>query len=129
MKNKKLLFAAIAVVVVIGLMVGVWFATRPQVQEGTKSFTLVIVHGNGEDKTLEFKTAEEMLGAFLESQGVIDAAGADAGMFSTVDGEKADWEESRSYWAFYIGDAYATTGIYDTPIVDGEVYKLVYTFA
>ena len=48
-------------------------------------------------------------------------------MFHTVDGEKADWNVNQSYWAFYEGEEYAMTGIYDTNIVDGAVYKLVYT--
>jgi len=48
-------------------------------------------------------------------------------MFHTVDGEKADWSVNQSYWAFYVGEEYATKGIYETPVTDGGAYKLVYT--
>jgi hypothetical protein len=127
MKNKKIIIAAIAFIAVIGILVGVWFATRPQVQEGGKSITVVVVHADKTEKTLQYSTDAEKLGAFLEEKGLISAEGADEGMFHTVDGEKADWSVNQSYWAFYIGEEYAMTGIYDTPITDGAVYKLVYT--
>ena len=58
---------------------------------------------------------------------VWNPAAASAGMFDTVDGEKADWSVDQSYWALYIGDDYATTGVDTTPIHDGDSFKLVYT--
>ena len=90
-------------------------------------FTVEVVHANGEKKTFTYTTDAEKLGAFLETEGLIDSEGADEGMFHSVDGEKADWNENQSYWAFYIDGEYAMTGIYDTAIVDGAVYKLEYT--
>ena len=125
--NKKYLVIAIAVVAVIGLMLGIYFETRPEAQEGSKSITVVVVHGDKTEKTFTYKTDAEKLGAFLEEKGLIDSKGADAGMFHTVDSEKADWSVNQSYWTFYVGEEYAQNGIYDTLIVDGTVYKLVYT--
>ena len=127
MKNKKLILAAIALVVVVAIFAGVYVATRPDAQQGAKAFTVVVVHANGTEKTFEYRTDAEKLGAVLEEKGLIESEGADDGMFHTVDGEKADWSVNQSYWAFYEGDAYAMVGIYDTNIVDGAVYKLVYT--
>ena len=127
MKNKKLILAVIALVLVIAALAGVYVATRPAAQEGSKAITVTVVHGDGSEKKFEYRTDEEMLGAFLEAKGLIDSKGADKGMFHTVDAEKADWNANQSYWAFYIGEDYAMTGIYDTPITDGGVYKLVYT--
>lgn len=127
MKNKKILIAVIALAAVIALLLGVYFATRPEAVEGGKSFTVTVVHADGTERTFQYSTDEEMLGAFLEAEGLIESQGADDGMFHTVDGEKADWNENQSYWAFYLGEEYATTGIYTTPITDGTAYKLVYT--
>ena len=90
------------------------------------SFTVEVIHADGSAKTFSY-TAEGKLGAFLETEGLISSEGADPGMFHTVDGEKADWNENQSYWAFYLGEDYAMSGIYDTDIEDGETYKLVYT--
>ena len=127
MKNKKLILAAVALVVVIAIFAGVYVATRPQAQQGAKGFTVIVVHADGSEKTFEYRTDAEKLGAVLEEKGLIDSEGADPGMFHTVDGEKADWSVNQSYWAFYEGEEYAMTGIYDTPVADGGVYKLVYT--
>jgi hypothetical protein len=127
MKNKKLILAAVALVVVVAIFAGVYVATRPDAQQGAKAFTVVVVHADGTEKTFEYRTDAEKLGAVLEEKGLIESEGADDGMFHTVDGEKADWNENQSYWAFYVGEEYAMTGIYDTDIEAGAAYKLVYT--
>ena len=127
MKNKKLILAVVALVAVIAIFAGVYVATRPEAQQGMKYFTVVVVHADGTEKTFEYKTDAETLGYVLEAMGLIESEGADDGMFHTVDGEKADWNVNQSYWAFYEGDEYAMTGIYDTNIENGGVYKLVYT--
>ena len=127
MKNKKTVLAVVALVVVIAALLAVYFTTRPAASQGAKSITITVVHSDGTSKVFTYRTDAEMLGEFLEAQGLIDSKGADAGMFHTVDGEKADWNINKSYWAFYLGDEYAMTGIYATPIADGDSYKLVYT--
>ena len=92
-----------------------------------QKFTVTVVHADGAEKTFNYETDAKILGDYLEAQGLIDSEGADDGMFHTVDGEKADWNENQSYWGFYIGEEYAMTGIYATDIADGAAYKLVYT--
>ena len=125
--NKKLILALVALIVVVGVFAGVWFATRSQSVEGTKHFTVLVVHSDKTEKTFTYSTDAKKLGEFLEAEGLIDATGAMTGMFHTVDGEKADWNENQSYWGFYIGEEYAITGIYATDITDSGSYKLVYT--
>ena len=127
MKNKKLVLVLAAFVAIAGILAGVWFATRPSSQEGMKTFTVTVVHGDGQSKDFAYTTDAEFLGAFLYEEGLLIADENNPGMFHTVDGEKADWNENESYWAFYEGDDYATQGIETTPITDGAVYKLVYT--
>ena len=127
MKNKKTLLLIAALVVVIAAMLTVYFVTRPETAEGQKTCTVTVIHADESVKTFTVTTQEEYLGAALEKEGLISSQGADAGMFHTVDGEKADWNVNQSYWAFYVGEEYASTGIYDTPVTDGGSYKLVYT--
>lgn len=95
--------------------------------EAEKAFTVTVVHGDKSEKVFAYKTTEKLLGAYLEAEGLINSEGADDGMFHTVDGEKADWNENQSYWGFYIDGEYAMTGIYTTEIADGGEYKLEYT--
>lgn len=125
MKNKKLILALVALIVVVGVFAGVWFATRSQSVEGTKHFTVLVVHSDKAEKTFTYSTDAEKLGDFLEAEGLIIGSGD--GMFHTVDGEKADWSVNQSYWALYLNGEYAMAGIYDTDITDGTTYKLEYT--
>ena len=125
MNNKKLVLALVALILVVGVFAGVWFATRSQSVEGSKSFTLQVIHADKTERVFSYTTTETKLGAFLETEGLI--VGSGDGMFHTVDGEKADWSVNQSYWALYLNGEYATAGIYDTDIVDGTTYKLEYT--
>ena len=126
MNNKKLVLAAVALVALVAILAGVYLLSQEEASLGAKNFTVTVVHSDGAEKVFSYKTDAEKLGAFLEAEGLINSQGADQGMFHTVDSEKADWNENQSYWAFYLGDEYAITGIYDTNIADGAVYKLVY---
>ena len=128
MKNKKLVLAVLAVVVVAALMAGVYFATRPATSQGAKTFTVTEVHANGNAREFTYHTDEEFLGAVLSEEGLINGVDGPYGlMFDTVDGEKAVWEENSAYWALYVGEEYATLGIDSTPVNDGDTFKLVYT--
>ena len=126
MKNKKLIIAIIAVVAVIGLMLGVYFATRPETQQGSKSITVVVVHEDGTEKTFEYRTDAEYLAEVLLAEELVTGSESEYGLtIESVDGVTADWNDNV-YWAIYIGDEAATTGASSIPVTDGGVYKLVY---
>jgi len=130
MSKKKLFLSVAALVLVVGLLLGLYFATRPQTQEGTKSFTVTVVHKDGSSKNFTYTSDEEFVGTVLQAEGLIEGEMAQYGMYiKKVDGEKAVYEEDNAYWGFYIGEDYAQTGIDQTPIEDGKVYKLVYVSA
>ena len=40
----------------------------------------------------------------------------------TVNGVTVDYDTDGKYWAFYIDDEYAMTGVDSTPITDGSSY-------
>ena len=130
MKNKKVLLAAIALLVVAGVMAAVYFATRPTVQDGTgsKTITVTVVHSDGKSQEFSYSTDKAYLGEVLQEAGLISGTPGEFGLYiETVDGETASWEENGAYWAFYVGEEYATTSVDLAPITDGAVYKLVYT--
>ena len=128
MKNKKLIVIALAVVVVIGALLGLYAATRPDTAEGAKTFTVTVVHGDGSRKDFTYHTDEEYLGPVLQAEGlVVGEMGPYGLMISTVDGEEAVWEVNNAYWALYVGQDYATSGADTTPVYDGSVFTLEYT--
>ena len=126
MKNKKTLIAVIAAVLVVALLAGIYLMARPAATQGEKTFTLTVVHSEG-SKEFTIRTDEEYLAPALIAEGIINDEGVQTGMYFTVDGETASWEENQSYWAIYVGDDYATVGLNDLIVEDGGVYKLEYT--
>lgn len=94
----------------------------------TKSFTVIVVHADGSEKTFTYETAEEFVGPVLTADGLIQGNAGPYGMeITTVDGEQAIYNTDKAYWAVYEGEEYALQGIDTTPVVEGKTYKLVYT--
>ena len=128
MKNKKLVIALVALVAVVGLLLGIWAANRPETSEGTKAYTVTVVHADGSQKVFEYTTDAEYLDDALLAEGLIAGEKGPYGLtLITVDGEDAVWDTDNAYWSLYIGEEYATTGLSDTPVNDGDVFKLEYT--
>ena len=128
MKNKKLVIAAVALALVIALMAGVWMATRPETEAGSKGYTVTVVHKDGSEKTFEYRTYAEYLADALLEEGLVSGDTTQFGLtIITVDGEAAVWDTDNAYWSVYIGEEYATTGISEIPVYDGSTYKLEYT--
>ena len=128
MKNKKLIVIALALVVVIGALLGLYVATRPETAAGAKTITVTVVHGDGTSKDFTYHTDEEYLGPVLMAEGlVVGEMGPYGLMISAVDGEEAVWETDNAYWGLYVGQEYATSGADTTPVYDGSSFKLEYT--
>ena len=64
MKNKKTVLAVIALVAVIAIFAGVYFATRPEAAQGAKAFSVTVVHADGSTKEFDYRTDAEKLGTF-----------------------------------------------------------------
>lgn len=127
MKNKKTWIALGALIVVVAVLIGVFALTRPETHKGDKHFTVIVVHSDGTEKSFDCYTDEEFLDKALLAEGVITGHEDQYGLvIDSADGEEAIWERDSAYWALYIGQDYATTGISQTPVEDGVTYKLVY---
>lgn len=130
MKNKNILIAVVALVAVVGVLLGVYFATREKPVEGAKEITVTVVHSDGTEKDFVYRTDAEYLGEVLVSEGLVrNDQGAYGLYIQVVDGEQAIYEIDNAYWSLYIGEEMATTGADQTVIHDGDTFKLVYTGA
>ena len=128
--KKGLIIAVIALVVVAGVFCGIWFFLLPATTQGAKTYTLTVVHADHNSKNFTLHTDEEYLGPALKNEKLISGTESEFGMMvEVVDGEQAIWEKDGAYWAFYIGDEYAQTGVDSTPVNDGDSFKLEYTLA
>lgn len=130
MKKSKALLAVVIVLAVAIIAAGIYFIARPKTDaaSGAKSITVDVVHADGTSKTFTYQTDAEFLGEVLQSEGLVQGTESDYGLYiTTVDGEKAVYENDGAYWAFYVGEDYASQGVETTPVEDGATYSLVYT--
>ena len=128
MKNKKLLVCLLALVLLIGAMAALWLGSREQAIEGSKEITVAVNHKDSSKAVFTYKTDAQYLGEVLLEEGLVQGTEGPYGLeIHTVDGETADWNTDRSYWALYIGTEYATTGADGVVLTDGGEYLLEYT--
>lgn len=129
MKNKKVtIIAAIALVLVAAIFVGVYFAFRPQGTPGDKNITVVVVHKDGTEKEFKYNTSEEFLAPVLVANNLVQGEDGQYGLYiQYADGERAVYELDGAWWGVYVGDEQAPVGASELPIEDGGVYKLVYS--
>lgn len=89
-----------------------------------KSFTFEVVDADGNKTEKSIETNDEILGDVLQRLELISGEEGPYGLYiKTVNGITCDYAADGTYWAFYINDEYASTGVDRTTIVDGAVYS------
>lgn len=127
-KNTKIIIAVVAVLALAGIMLGVYFATRPETAAGAKEITVEVIHADQSSKTFTYRTGAEYLGEVLLAEGLVEGEQGQYGLYiHAVDGERAVFEEDGAYWALMVNGEYALTGADSTPIQDGGAFQLIYT--
>ena len=121
MKNKKLIIAVLALVLVIAAMFGVYTLTRPEAVEGEKNVTVIIIYEDGSEKKQEYTTTCETLAELLlEKELVTGYASEEYGFtIESVDGITLDWATDNAYWALYEGEEYAITSAAGIMLTEG----------
>lgn len=126
-KQTKIILGLVALVVVVGILLGVYFALRPDAVEGAKALTVTVVHGDGSEKTFDIHTDQEYLEGALTENNIVSGEDSEYGLFiTTADGETAD-ESKQQWWCITKGGETLTTGAGETVIADGETYELTLT--
>lgn len=95
------------------------------VGSGAAEFPLEITDKDGVPIHCTVKTDKQTVGAALIELGLIAGEQGEFGLYiKTVNGHTYDYDRDGCYWAFYINDAYALTGVDMTEIAAGESYAL-----
>ena len=95
-----------------------------EVGQGAKSFDFTVVDGEGNTTEFWVSTDAETVGEALLEAGLIAGEDSAYGLYvKTVNGITADYDVDGHYWAFYVNDEYASTGVDSTVIEDGAVYS------
>ncbi len=127
MKNQKIFIAIIALAAMVSVLLAGCSLFKPQGTEGSKTFTVTVVHGDSSEKNISITSTRQYLAEALRDEKIIGDEGIKTGMYITVDGETADWDKDQAYWGIYINGEYAMYGLNDIAIEEGAVYKLEYT--
>lgn len=96
--------------------------------EGATVFYLTVKNVDDTVTRFEIHTDKKTVGEALLELELIAGEQGDYGLYiNSVNGITADWETEKAYWAFYIGQDYAQTGVDSTDIVAGTTYTLAKT--
>jgi len=127
MKKKALLF--VMIIVIIALVAGYFIIqSKNKAQLGAKFVTIIVVQEDGKKTTHECHTdAENLEDLFAETDFVKGEQGPYGLYITEVDGVRAKYEETGTYWGMKKDGVDLMTGAKDTLIADGETYELVYT--
>ena len=99
-------------------------ANQEQGQLVEQSFTFEVVDKDGNVTTFDITTDKATVGEALLEEGLIAGEVGQYGLYVTeVNGIVADYNVDRTYWAFYVDGAYASSGVDTTGVADGATYS------
>ena len=99
-------------------------ATEQVLGEGQTQFMFIVVDKDGNATDFEIHTDKETVGDALLEVELITGEESEYGLFvKTVNGITADYDVDQTYWAFYVNDEYALSGVDTTAIEDGKTYS------
>jgi len=85
----------------------------------------IVVDKEGSESSYTIKTDKKTVGEALIELEIIEGEDGPYGLFiKKVNGITADYDQDKTYWAFYIDGEYATTGADQTDIEEGVTYTL-----
>lgn len=98
--------------------------TEQVLGEGQTQFMFTVVDKDGNATNFEIHTDKETVGDALLEVELITGEESEYGLFvKTVNGITADYDVDQTYWAFYVNDEYALSGVDTTTIEDGKTYS------
>lgn len=130
--NKKIIIGVIALVALIAVLAGVYFAFSAKPVAGSKSITIEVVNKAQESTVYEVQTdAEYLRQAMEEAEGLtfVGEEGPYGLSISTINGERADYTLDGAYWGFSVNGEYCNYGVDSQPVLDGDAFAITYTLA
>ena len=100
------------------------YVSDTELGEGATKLTMQ-VKAEGHQVTFTIHTDKTTVGDAMMEHGLLEGEQQTAGMYlKKVNGISADWDADQTYWAFYIDNEYAMTGVDHTDIQEGVTYRL-----
>ena len=128
--NKKIILGVGVLVALIAVLAVVYATFGAKPVAGSKSITIEVVNSAQESEVYELNTDAEFLRQAMDEAEGLTFSGAESEfglMIDTVNGERADYTLDGAYWSFTVNGEYSNYGIDTQPIMDGDVFGIVYT--
>ena len=128
--NKKIIIGLLALVVIVAAMIIVTQLGRPETHAGDKDIRITVISSDGSEVSYEVHTDAEFLQQAMDEADGLEYSGEDSDfgfMIDTINGELASFEENGAFWGIFINGDFATYGISQQPVTDGDHFEFVYT--
>ena len=111
----------------VDLMADAKYKEDTELGKGKTSFTFY-VDVDGSKVNFKINTDKKTVGEALLENDLIKGTDSDYGLYvKEVNGISADYDKDGYYWAFYVNEEYAQTGVDTTDIEDGMTCSFVRT--
>ncbi|MBQ3497661.1 MAG: DUF4430 domain-containing protein [Clostridia bacterium] len=130
---KKMLSVPVCAVLIAAVALftsGCNSTTPPETHSASESDTVIsefkfsVIDADGKTTDFTVTTDKKTVGEALQDEGLISGEEGQYGLYvKTVNGITLDYDKDGMYWAFYINDEMAPTGVDMTEIKPGEVYS------
>lgn len=119
--------AVLALAATAFLLLCAWHFTRPTIEVGEKTITVLVVHKDESKRTFEISTEAGYLAEALIEADIVEENQSAYGLYIlTADGETAD-EKAQEWWCVTKSGEKLTTGVSETPLSNGDAYELTLT--
>jgi ABC-type phosphate/phosphonate transport system substrate-binding protein len=128
MKMKSKLLAVVSVLLIAMLMLcgcSKDSSAKSDANAQPMEITFEVVGADGASEKHQISTQKETLAEALDEAGLIEYD--KAGMYTVIDGVRADYTQDGAFWWIKVNGKDATTGMNDIKIEDGGQYAAIYT--
>ena len=125
-RSKKVLSLILCMVLIaaMALFAGCSDKDESVADESQRSFTFIVVDGEGKEESFEITTKAATVGEALLEEGLIEGEDGPYGLYvKTVNGITVDYDKDGAYWSFYVNGEYATSGVDTTEAEEGQTYS------
>lgn len=122
-RMRKSLSYILCVVLIVAMAMFASGCSDNKKVEGEKTFAFTVVDLEGKSENFEITTDKSTVGDALLEEGLIEGEDGAYGLYvKTVNGITLDYDKDGAYWAFYVNDEYAMSGVDTTEITEGDSY-------
>ena len=98
-------------------------SSAQSIGEGKNKFTFIVADADGTQTVFYISTNKKFVGEALKEYKLIDGEEGQFGLYvKTVNSLTYDYDKDGKYWAFYVNDEYALSGVDKTEIKKGDSY-------